>query len=230
MRQKLGLSLNYFAFPSQNHHETDQHTTQQMHQAAANTDPLLDESTAMWQPTPIGQGSCSGDQDDFNYDFNSENFILPSTMIPPSVLAFSSSGEAKKREASNNVPSQKRKRLKQIQPSVTPQALLEQLVAQRGHTYQRITSDDADYDAVPSALQLASFGTKLVKAVHTADTDLLSQLLDCGLSPNPCNQFRDSILDLVTKRANEAVFMCLLEHNCDLQGEIGHSFVCLLET
>jgi hypothetical protein len=171
----------------------------------------------MWQPTPIGQNNLLEDHD----DFNSEPFILPSTMIPPSVLAFSSSEESKKRMASKNASASahKTKRLKQIQPSVTPQAFLEQLLAPRGHTYQRISSDDAEYDAVPSPLQLASFGTLLVKAVHTADTGLLAQLLECGLSPNPCNQFRDSIVDLVCKRANESIFTCLLEHNCDLQSE-----------
>jgi len=152
----------------------------------------------------------------YQNDFDSEPFILPSTMIPPSVLALSS-GENKKRGANHTDTAQKRKRLKHLQPTIAPQAFLEKLVTQRGNTYQRIPSDDAEYDAVPSALQLASFGTQLVKAVHTSDTEMLSRLLSCGLSPNPCNQFRDSILDLVCKRANETIFMLLLEMGADLQ-------------
>ncbi len=162
----------------------------------------------------------------YQNEFDSEAFILPSTMIPPSVLALSS-GESKKRGVSHNETAQKRKRLKNLQPTISPQACLEKLVAQRGDKYQRIPSDDAEYDAVPSALQLASFGTQLVKAVHTSDTEMLGRLLSCGLSPNPCNQFRDSILDLVCKRANDPIFMLLLEMGADLQGLSNRVFVLL---
>jgi hypothetical protein len=148
-------------------------------------------------------------------DYEPEPFDLPSTMIPPSVLAFSSGH--RKRNVTQAPSGPKPKRLKHLQPSISPQALLETLVAERGSSYKRISADDAEYDAVPSALQLASFGTKLVKAVHTSDIEKLRSLLACGLSPNPCNQFRDSILDLVCKRANHTVFEVLLEMGADLQ-------------
>jgi hypothetical protein len=220
MHKTLNLSLKTYTFPSQNR-QVGQHDLRQLQPSSVTGNPESNatlsghESQLMWQPTPIDQNNPLADQD----DFDTAPFILPSTMIPPSVLAFSSSEESKKRKASKNSPAHKSKRLKQIQPSITPQAFLEQLVAQRGHSYQRISSDDAEYDAVPSPLQLASFGTALVKATHTGDTGLLAQLLECGLSPNPCNQFRDSIVDLVCKRANESIFTCLLEHDCDLQSE-----------
>lgn len=173
------------------------------------------EPQQCFQPAQV----LADDQNEDQNQYEGEPFILPATMIPPSVLALSSSGQTKKRDAARNSPAQKRKRLKHIQPNVTPQAFFEELLARQGITYERIASDDAEYDAVPSALQLASFGTKLVRAVHTSDTELLGQLLECGLSPNPSNQFRDSILDLVCKRANEEIFECLLKHGCDLQGE-----------
>lgn len=204
-QKKFNFSLNNFAFLSQN---------QQLEQSSVDQTrlpPSIQSSN--------GYDSQSNPPPPLTYqnDFDSEPFILPSTMIPPSVLALSS-GESKKRGPSANETAQKRKRLKQLQPSISPQALLEKIVTQGGHAYQRISSDDAEYDAVPSALQLASFGTQLVKAVHTSDTEMLSRLLSCGLSPNPCNQFRDSILDLVCKRANETIFVLLLEMGADLQG------------
>jgi ankyrin repeat protein len=65
--------------------------------------------------------------------------------------------------------------------------------------------------------KLNSFGTELVKAVHSSDVEKLGTLLSCGLSPNPCNQFRDSIVDLVCKRANHEIFQCLVDHGCDLR-------------
>jgi ankyrin repeat protein len=81
----------------------------------------------------------------------------------------------------------------------------------------RIRAEQSGYDTVPSPLQLASFGTELVKAVHESDVVKLGRLLATGLSPNPCNQFRDSIVDLVCKRANADIFQCLVDHGCDLR-------------
>jgi len=153
----------------------------------------------------------AGDQD----DYDPEPFTLPSTMIPPSVLAYRSGPS--KRKSMQDSAGQKRKQFRHLQPCMSPQNFLEQRVADLGHSYKRIPSNDAEYDAAPSALQLASFGTKLVKAVHTSDIANLRDLLACGLSPNPCNQFRDGILDLVCKRANESVFELLLEMGADLQ-------------
>lgn len=101
---------------------------------------------------------------------------------------------------------------------MTPQSFFRDILVKHGYDPEyRLKADDSGYDAVPSALQLASFGTHLVKAVHTSDSAMLSKLLECGLSPNPCNQFRDSIVDLVCKRANYPIFECLLEHGTDLQ-------------
>ena len=143
-------------------------------------------------------------------------FILPSTMMPPSVLAsvYSSSkqssnpGRYKRRSADNT---------KSVRTE-SPQGALERILSTRGYGNSfRVKSDEACYDTLPSALQLASFGTELVKAVHTSDVKTLSELLSCGLSPNPCNQFRDSIVDLVCKRSNTEVFVCLVENGCELR-------------
>lgn len=101
---------------------------------------------------------------------------------------------------------------------VTPQQIFDDILEKHGYDREfRLKADDSGYDSVPSPLQLASFGTQLVKAVHTSDVALLGRLLDCGLSPNPCNQFRDSLLDLVCKRANVPIFECLLKSGADLQ-------------
>jgi hypothetical protein len=162
--------------------------------------------------------------------------MLPSTMVPPSVLAsmcdvsagssrsksgVPSSASAHKANCGKSLAKKKRPPTKKSlpgEPIETPQSVLLRLLKQRNHSFPaRIKADDVGYDAVPSGLQLASFGTHLVRAVHTSDPELLSELLECGLSPNPCNQFRDSIVDLVCKRANDSIFKCLLEHGCDLQ-------------
>lgn len=146
---------------------------------------------------------------------------MPSTMIPPSVLASTlSTGSQKRKNADDDsAKASKKKRSRHVtadEPS--PQKVFEQLVQKAGFNGStRIKSDDAEYEVIPSALQLASFGTHLVKAVHTSDCQTLSDLLNCGLSPNPCNQFRDSVVDLVCKRGNAGIFQCLLDHGSDLQ-------------
>jgi len=151
---------------------------------------------------------------------NNDLFLLPSTSIPPSVLAsmYNKDKPARAHAGKLSAKHSARKSKKSITASSkSPQDVLDSILQQRGYSIKRIKADDAGYEAVPSALQLASFGTHLVRAVHTSDTDTLSSLLECGLSPNPCNQFRDSIIDLVCKRANETVFQCLLNHGSELQ-------------
>ena len=136
-------------------------------------------------------------------------------MVPPTVLASVCTGKANKRPAAKKKTPANTKRAKRAD---TPQDVLMKLVEEQGHPeLQRIKSEDAGYDTMPSPLQLSSFGTQVVQAVHTSDAEMLGKLLSCGLSPNPCNQFRDSILDLVCKRNNLAIFNCLLEHGSDIR-------------
>jgi hypothetical protein len=120
------------------------------------------------------------------------------------------------------LPSSAAKRRKKTKSSgeQSPQDVLEGILTLRGYGAGpnfRIKAGDTCYDNVPSPLQLASFGTELVKAVHMSDVDSLRSLLAAGLSPNPCNQFRDSVLDLVCKRGNAAVFRCLVDAGAELR-------------
>jgi hypothetical protein len=161
------------------------------------------------------------------------NFGLPCTMLPPSVLASmfavethqpkpkvvpvkAGKSHVKERKRRYNVPQSKDS---EDATDMKPQELLCEILGRRGYDKEyRFKADDSGYDAVPSPLQLASFGTHLVRAVQTSDTALLGTLLQCGLSPNPCNQFRDSVFfDLVIKRSNLVIFECLLQYGCDLQ-------------
>lgn len=99
----------------------------------------------------------------------------------------------------------------------SPHKFLLAILRERGYSTQRLTSKEAGYHVDPTPLQLASFGSLVVQAVHTNDTESLSKLLNCGLSPNPCNQFGDAILSLICKRAAYDVFKVFVDHGCDLQ-------------
>ena len=177
-------------------------------------------------PSPYPASSKDDDVDDNGLssllDFRDDGGSSsdgPETFSTP-VVSQIVGGKPRKRGRNGSGSNKKSKKgnFGQDDDDATPQATLVKIQQERGYfALKRLKSDDTGYDAVPSALQLASFGTHLVRAVHTSDTKLLSSLLECGLSPNPCNQFRDSIVDLVCKRANHSIFKCLLEHGSDLQ-------------
>jgi len=135
--------------------------------------------------------------------------LLPSTMIPPTVLASVVQGRAKKGKQT----------VSQLgQTLESPQKALERILIEQGHgCVKRLSCELAEYETTPSPLQLASFGTEVIKAVESQDTELMSRLLVSGLSPNPCNRFRDSVLDLTCKRAKDKIFRCLIEFGCDIE-------------
>ena len=161
-------------------------------------------------------------------DIHSASLLIPSIVMPPSVMTSvmapsddTDSYQAQEQQRRRKTTaSNKNSRATKSFRQESPQHCLDRLLLQtRGFSpgQLRIKADAAAYDTTPSPLQLASFGTELVRVIHTSDLDKLSQMLQCGLSPNPCNQFRDSIVDLVCKRANASVFRMLLEHGCDLR-------------
>jgi len=87
------------------------------------------------------------------------------------------------------------------------------------------------YYSKPSELQKASFGNAVTKAVHSRDCTKLQSLLQSGLSPNPCNQFGDSILNIICKRGQEDLFQTVINcgtsiHTSDFFGRTPLHFVC----
>jgi hypothetical protein len=99
----------------------------------------------------------------------------------------------------------------------SPHESLLTILRERKVSLDRIPTQESGYYAEPTPLQLASFGTRILQAVNESDTQTLSALLSCGLSPNPCNSFGDAILSLICKRADNAVFQVFVDHGCDLQ-------------
>jgi hypothetical protein len=91
------------------------------------------------------------------------------------------------------------------------------------------------YYSTPSKLQKASFGNSIIKAVQNRDCKTLKELVSSGLSPNPSNQFGDSILNSVCKRGHGDVFKTLMEcgasiHTCDQFGRTPLHHICWSST
>ncbi|GKZ01279.1 hypothetical protein MPSEU_001078900 [Mayamaea pseudoterrestris] len=163
-------------------------------------------------------------------DIANATYLIPSIVMPPSVMTSVLTPPQATDVAADDYDAQQRRRRKNTSAAngskrknfrqESPQHCLDRILLQmRGYSpgQLRIKADVAQYDITPSPLQLASFGTELVRAIHTSDLGTLSEMLSCGLSPSPCNQFRDSIVDLVCKRANASVFRTLVEHGSDLR-------------
>eukprot|EP00980_Cylindrotheca_fusiformis_P015552 scaffold4436_cov108-Cylindrotheca_fusiformis.AAC.4 len=103
------------------------------------------------------------------------------------------------------------------QETASPQSFLDEELATRGYSTETYAALEGGYHSSPNALQLASFGTCLNQAVRQADTKLINQLLYCGLSPNACNKFGESIVHSVCRRGDVEALDALLAGGCCLQ-------------
>ncbi|CAJ1963215.1 unnamed protein product [Cylindrotheca closterium] len=99
----------------------------------------------------------------------------------------------------------------------TPQGFLEAEFERRGYSTKKYVSLEGGYYARPTLLQKASFGTTMNQAIITSDASLLRRLLDVGLSPNPCNDYGESLVHRVCRRGDHKLLRILLEKGCCLQ-------------
>jgi ankyrin repeat protein len=99
----------------------------------------------------------------------------------------------------------------------SPQALLDKRIEARGYSVKKYSSLEGGYYCRPSPLQQASYGTRLSGAVRASDGTLLRRLLDAGVSPNPCNNYGESLVHMVCRRGDHKLLRILLEAGCSLQ-------------
>jgi hypothetical protein len=102
-------------------------------------------------------------------------------------------------------------------PAGSPQAFLDKELKARGYSIKKYVSLEGGYFNRPTLLQKASFGSRMNEAVITSDANLLRRLLDAGLSPNPCNDFGESLIHRVCRRGDDKLLSLLLEKGCSLQ-------------
>lgn len=91
------------------------------------------------------------------------------------------------------------------------------MLTSRGYSTSNFCSLDGGYYCKPTALQQASYGLKIIQAVRTSDEELLQSILDCGLSPNPCNEFGESVVHMVCRRGDVKLLKILVKAGCSLQ-------------
>lgn len=103
------------------------------------------------------------------------------------------------------------------QSETTPQGYLEAELRRRNYSTKKYVSLEGGYYCRPTLLQKASFGTRMNEAIIKSDGVLLRRLLDVGLSPNPCNEYGESLVHRVCRRGDHGLLQILLEKGCCLQ-------------
>jgi len=100
---------------------------------------------------------------------------------------------------------------------LAPQLFLEKLLQSRGYSTQSFCSLEGGYYCKPTALQKASYGIRTVQAVRQSNPELLQKILDCKLSPNPCNSFGESVVHMACRRGDFKLLKILKDAGCSLQ-------------
>ena len=98
----------------------------------------------------------------------------------------------------------------------SPQAFLDRMISACGYCTKMFSSLEGGYYCKPTPLQKASYGIRTVQAVRSSDAALLTKLLQCGLSPNPCNAFGESIVHMACRRGDFEILQVLVNAGCSL--------------
>jgi hypothetical protein len=99
----------------------------------------------------------------------------------------------------------------------SPQAYLDALIHSRGYSTRRFTTLQSAYYNKPTPLQQASYDSHLLEVTRKRDFDKLKSVLSSGISPNPCNQYGESMVHMVCRLGDHALLECFVENGCSLQ-------------
>ena len=91
------------------------------------------------------------------------------------------------------------------------------MIQARGYSTDKFCSLEGGYFCSPTPLQKASFGVKVLQAVRNSDGDLLKRMLKCGLSPNACSAFGESVVHMVCRRGDYKLLKILADAGCSFQ-------------
>jgi hypothetical protein len=111
--------------------------------------------------------------------------------------------------------------LSSIQPSmaqVSPQDFLDAALELRGYPTERYTTINSGYSNMPTELQLVSYDTHILKMViRNKDTHKVREILTCGISPNACNMYGESLIHKVCKSGQDKLLQIFLDCGADIQ-------------
>ena len=91
------------------------------------------------------------------------------------------------------------------------------MLEKRGYSTKRYKTLQSAYYNKPSPLQQASYDVYLINMVKRGERSNLKGVFEAGISPNPCNQFGESLLHMICRRGDAEMLQVLIDVGCNLQ-------------
>jgi hypothetical protein len=86
----------------------------------------------------------------------------------------------------------------------------------RGYSTQRFKTLQSSYNNKPTALQQASYSVFMIGLVRSHNVEALERIMPCGISPNPCNSFGESLVHNVCRRGDHEILEIFVNSGCAL--------------
>ena len=90
------------------------------------------------------------------------------------------------------------------------------MIRSRGYSTKRFKTLQSAYYNKPTPLQQASYHVHLIDLVRDNDVTRLDELISCGISANPCNNYGESLVHMLCRRGDHPLLEVLLRHGCSL--------------
>jgi hypothetical protein len=90
------------------------------------------------------------------------------------------------------------------------------MLRSRGYSTQRFKTLQSSYNNKPTALQQASYSVFMIGLVRSHNAETLERIMPCGISPNPCNSFGESLVHNVCRRGDHEILEIFVNNGCAL--------------
>jgi hypothetical protein len=94
---------------------------------------------------------------------------------------------------------------------------MDAMIRSQGYSTNKFKTLQSAYYNKPTPLQKASYDVYLINTVKGFDHDALAAALEAGLSPNPCNDYAESLVHMVSRRGDAKALKIMIDNGCNLQ-------------
>ena len=90
------------------------------------------------------------------------------------------------------------------------------MLRSRGYSTQRYKTLQTSYHNKPTDHQVASYSVHMIQLVRSGNVEALKDIMACGISPNPCNAFGESLVHNVCRRGDHKMLEVFVKNGCAL--------------
>ena len=99
---------------------------------------------------------------------------------------------------------------------MSPQVYLDTMLSSRGYSTQRFKTLQTSYYNKPTDHQIASYSVYLIQLLRVGDIETFKNIMACGISPNPCNAYGESLVHSVCRRGDHEMLQVFVQNGCAL--------------